>query len=207
MNNYFITGTGTGVGKTIVASILTEALNADYWKPVQCGNLENTDKQIVRGLVSNSKSVFHKETFLLKTPVSPHLAASIEGVEINLNNIEIPYASNNIVIEGAGGLMVPINTKGDLMLDLIKKLRTDIILVSQNYLGSINHTLLTVSALNVANIKIAGIVFNGDENSETEKYILNYTSLPCLGKIRKEESLNKEIIIKYAKSFNINLLN
>lgn len=206
MRNLFVTGIGTGVGKTITACILAEALKVDYWKPMQCGDLEHTDTQIVKSLISNSQTIFHKEAFSFKTPASPHLAANIENVEISLNDFKLPNTSNTIIIEGSGGIMVPLNNKGDMMLDLIKHLNADVILVSQNYLGSINHTLLTFNALKAVNLKIAGIVFNGDENIETERFILNYTALPNIGNVRTEKSFNKDIILKYAASFNINLI-
>jgi len=206
MKNLFVCGTGTGVGKTIVAGILTEALKADYWKPVQCGDLTNTDTQTVKTLISNSKTTFHKERFSFKTPASPHLAAEIEGVEISLNDFKLPHTYNSIIAEGAGGVMVPLNTKGDMMVDLIKHLKAEVVLVSQNYLGSINHTLLTISALKNADIKMTGIVFNGEENYETEKFILNYTGLHKIGNVRTEKHFNKELILKYAASFNINLI-
>ena len=206
MKSLFVTGIGTSVGKTITACVLAEALRADYWKPVQCGDLGNSDTDIIRKLISNTKTVFHKETFAFKTPASPHLAASLEGVDICLNDFELPKSKNIIIIEGAGGLMVPLNNKGDMMIDLIKHLGSDVIIVSQNYLGSINHTLLTYNALKIANVKIAGIVFNGDENIETESFILKYTGLPNIGNVRTEETFTKELILNYAASFNINLI-
>ena len=138
---YFITGIGTEVGKTIVSAVVTEALWADYFKPIQAGDLEYSDTDKVKALISNSKSKFFNNAYALKTPMSPHAAAEIDEVTIDLKSISRPKTQNHLVIEGAGGLMVPLNNK-DCIIDLIEK--TDkIILVSRHYLGSINHTLLS----------------------------------------------------------------
>ena len=142
----FVTGIGTEVGKTVISAILTEALEADYWKPVQAGDLDYSDTHKVKDLVSNSKSVFHCETHALNHPMSPHAAAERDGVEISLNDFQIPKTDNHLVIEGAGGLMVPLNRK-DCIIDLIENFGVEAVLVSRNYLGSINHTLLSVEAL------------------------------------------------------------
>ncbi|MBL1232094.1 MAG: dethiobiotin synthase [Flavobacteriales bacterium] len=198
--NYFITGIGTNIGKTIVSAILTEALEADYWKPVQAGDLENSDTNKVKNLVSNKKSVFHKEAYCLTQPMSPHAAAKMDGIEINLNEIKPPTTNNNLIIEGAGGLMVPLNDK-DLIIDLIKKLNAEVILVSQNYLGSINHTLLSIESLKARNIKVKGIIFNGDGNITTEKFILSYTKVNCLGRLKQHAVINKEVILSYKNHF------
>ena len=200
--NYFITGIGTGIGKTFVSAILTEALEADYWKPIQAGSLENTDTDVVKNLVSNTQSKFHAEAFKLTSALSPHAAANIDVIEINLNAIILPKTNNNLIIEGAGGLMVPINNKGDLVIDLIKQLNASIILVSKNYLGSINHTLLSVEALKNRNIPISGIIFNEDDQLGSEEFILKYTGLKCLARVKSEEKINKEAILKYKNILN-----
>ena len=139
----FVTGIGTEVGKTVIAAILTEKLKADYWKPVQAGDLDDSDTMKVRALVSNSVSVFHEEGFRLNHPMSPHAAAERDGVEIGLEDFEMPQTENHLVIEGAGGLMVPLNDQ-DCVIDLIEGSGTEVVLVSRNYLGSINHTLLSI---------------------------------------------------------------
>lgn len=198
--NYFISGIGTNIGKTVVSAILTEALEADYWKPIQAGDLENSDTNKVKKLVSNKKSVFHKEAYCLTQPMSPHAAAKADGIEINLNEILLPTTTNNLIIEGAGGLMVPINDN-DLIIDLIKKLDAEVILVSQNYLGSINHTLLSIESLKARNIKIKGIIFNGGENAATEQFILSYTKVNCLGRIKQHSFINKEVVLSYKNHF------
>lgn len=201
MKNYFITGIGTDVGKTVASAILTEALEADYWKPVQAGDLENSDTIKVQRLVSNTKTVFHKEAYQLTQPMSPHAAAKIDKIDIDLNQIQIPKTTNNLIIEGAGGLMVPLNNS-QLIIDLIKKLDVETILVSQNYLGSINHTLLSIEAIKQKGLKIKGIIFNGDENKETEEYILNYTGINYLGRINNHSTISKDVVLSYKNNFN-----
>lgn len=200
MKKYFVTGIGTDVGKSVIAAILTEALEADYWKPVQAGDLDNSDTIKVKSLVSNTKTVFHQEAYQLTEPMSPHAAAKIDEVEIDLEKIQIPETENSLVIEGAGGLMVPLNDKG-LIIDLIEKLNVEVVLVSQNYLGSINHTLLSIDVLKARNIKIAGLIFNGDTNEETESYILKSTGVPCLGRVSQHENINATIVSNYKIQF------
>jgi len=200
LRKIFVTGIGTDVGKTVVAAILTEALEADYWKPIQAGDLTNSDTIKVQKLVSNTKSIFHKEAYQLTQPISPHLAAKNDGIEIGLDKIKLPITNNNLIIEGAGGLMVPLNDKA-LIIDLIKKLDAEVVLVSQNYLGSINHTLLSYESLMARKIKIAGIIFNGESNLETEKYILDYTGLTFLGRVAQHKTINKEVVLSYKNQF------
>lgn len=199
--NYFITGIGTNIGKTIVSAILTEALEADYWKPIQAGDLEQSDSLKVESLISNTKSKIHQETYRLNQPMSPYAAAKLDNVNIDLEKIVLPKTNNNLIIEGAGGLMVPLNEK-ELIIDLIKKLDTKVILVSQNYLGSINHTLLSLESLKARNIIVAGIIFNGDVNIETEQFILNYSGAKYLGRIDNHHQINQEIVLSYKNKFN-----
>tara|TARA_B100000809_G_scaffold28518_2_gene24777 strand:+ start:4542 stop:5156 length:615 start_codon:yes stop_codon:yes gene_type:complete len=201
MRKIFVTGIGTDVGKTVVSAILTEALEADYWKPVQAGDLENSDSIKVQNLISNKKTVIHSEGIKLNSSMSPHAAAEIDNVEIKLSNFKLPETNNNLIVEGAGGLMVPLNNK-DLIIDLIKELDIEVVLVSQNYLGSINHTILSLDTLKNRGIKVLGIIFNGAQNVETEKYVLNYSGLNCLGRIQQHKELNKEIILEYKSQFS-----
>lgn len=191
MDKYFITGIGTGIGKTLVSAILTEKLKADYWKPIQSGDLDISDSITVGNLIGNTQTVIHPESYRLTKPLSPHLSASLDGVEIDLAKINIPLTDNNLIIEGAGGLMVPLN-ENELIVDLIKKLEVEVILVSQNYLGSINHTLLSVNLLKQYQIPIKGIIFNGDENMETERYIQQYSQVKTLGHIPQLSHLDKD---------------
>lgn len=166
----FITGIGTGVGKTIVSAILVEKFKADYWKPIQSGDLDHTDTDQVRSLVSNPISKFHPEAYRLTQPFSPHKSAALDGIRIDLEQISIPETENQLIIEGAGGLMVPLNDK-DLMIDLIQKLDAEVILVSQNYLGSINHTLLSAELLKERKIKIRNLIFCGAADQSSEEII------------------------------------
>jgi len=201
MRRLFVTGIGTDIGKTVVSAVLTEALEADYWKPVQCGELDNSDTMRVKNLTSNGNSTFHEETFKLKGFMSPHAAAVLENVNIDLDSINLPDTVNNIIIEGAGGLMVPLNNR-ELVIDMISHLNAEAVIVSQNYLGSINHTILTIDALKARSIPILGIVFNGEENSATEKVILEYSGVEYLGRVNQEEDINKETILKYKSEFS-----
>ena len=198
MKRYFITGIGTGVGKTIVSAIFVEAFKADYWKPIQAGNLKCTDSDIVKGLIGNDISKFHPEAYKFKTPVSPHFAGELENINIIPDKIILPQTKNHLIIEGAGGLMVPL-CKNFLMIDLIKKLNAEVIIVSQNYLGSINHTILSVEALRSRSIPLKGVVFSGERNESSENYILEYTGIPCILRVGQEQGLNKLSILKYSE--------
>lgn len=200
MKGIVVAGIGTGIGKTFIATILTEALEADYWKPVQAGNLDFTDTDFVKQYISNKKTVFHPEAYRLSAPMSPHAAARIDDVEIKLERLFVPETKNTIVIEPAGGLMVPLNNS-QLNIDLLQRWNLPVILVSQVYLGSINHTLLSVEALKTRSIDLLGIIFNGERNSATEEFILNYTGVKCLAKINRENMINKTLISKYADEF------
>ena len=202
MKKIFVTGIGTDVGKTVVSAILTEALEADYWKPIQAGDLDNSDSIKVKNLISNNTTKIHLEGVKLNSPMSPHAAAKIDQVNIQLTDFNIPTTNNHIIIEGAGGLMVPLNDK-DLIIDLIQKINVEVVLVSQNYLGSINHTILSIDALKNRGIKVLGIIFNGNENAETESYILNYSGLPCLGRVKQHSEINKEMVLSYKEQFKI----
>ncbi|TRW22865.1 dethiobiotin synthase [Flavobacterium zepuense] len=201
----FITGIGTDVGKTIAAAIVTQALEADYWKPIQAGGLQDSDSHKVKKYVSNNKTVFHPNSYALNTPASPHLAAELDGVTINISQITEPETNNHLVIEGAGGVFVPLNAE-DTIIDLIRP-DYKVIVVSRHYLGSINHTLLTINALQQRNIAIAGIIFNGDAMPSTEDIILNKTGLTLIGRIENEPYFDANVIAQYADEFRGNLLN
>ncbi len=214
--NLFVTGIGTNVGKTVVSAILTEALQADYWKPIQSGTIEGMDSETVRNLISNSKTVIHPETYLLKEPLSPHFAAKLEDVEIDLgkiiehgtqitqidklNNDEKSVSYHNtqrhqrsIIIEGAGGLLVPIN-KSQYVIEIAKKIDCEIIVVISNYLGCINHSLLSIDYLLRNNFKIHSLVFNGEFEREVKEAIMNYTPNCRIIDIPTIETLSKELI-------------
>ena len=192
----FITGIGTDVGKTVVSAIITQALEADYWKPIQAGDLDTSDTHKIKAYVSNSKTKFFENSYALNTPASPHLAAEIDGVTIDIQKIKEPKTKNHLVIEGAGGIFVPINTT-ETIVDLIQS-DYKVIVVSRHYLGSINHTLLTIEALQNRNIKIAGIIFNGEKNEATESIILSKTGLNFIGRLEIEPYIDTNVINEYA---------
>lgn len=195
--NYFVTAIGTDSGKTLVSTILAEALQADYWKPIQSGKRDR-DVETVKRLLNNGHSICHEEHYLLTEPISPHAAAKRDGVDIKLNEIKFPNTNgNHLVIEGAGGIMVPLNDK-EFIVDLISMANAEVVLVSNHYLGSINHTLLTVQELKRRNIPVKGIVFNGEPNEETEKIILAYSEYKFLLRVLPEKSITQEVIMKYA---------
>jgi len=198
MKQIFVTGISTEVGKTIASAIITEALEADYWKPIQAGDLEATDSHKIADLISNSKTKIHKSSYELNTPMSPHAAAEIDGIQINLQKIVAPETNNHLVIEGAGGLLVPLNND-DTILDIIMP-NYKVVVVSRHYLGSINHTLLTVNWLQQKGYDVA-LLFSGDENQSTEKIILHKTGVPLIGRINEEAIFNKKVILKYADQF------
>jgi dethiobiotin synthetase len=195
----FVTGIGTDVGKTIASAILTEALQADYWKPIQAGDLEHSDSNKIKSQISNSKSHIFENSYQLNTPASPHYAAELDGITIDLKQIKEPKTSNHLVIEGAGGLLVPLNDT-DCIIDLIQN-DYEVILVSRHYLGSINHTLLSLEALKNRNIPCAGIIFSGDENPATESIILAKSGVKFLGRIENEPYFDANVIAYYADKF------
>ena len=193
--NYFVTAIGTDSGKTLASAILTEALQADYWKPIQAGLPRDTDT--VKSLVKNNKVVFHPEAYLLNTPASPHYAAEVDQVEISTDNILAPTVNKDLVIEGAGGALVPINDT-EYVIDLVAACNAQVILVSDLYLGSINHTLLTIEALSVRKIHVKGIIFNGKENKASREIILRKSGYRQLLHIKKETEINISVVKKYA---------
>ena len=198
MTKIFVTGIGTDVGKTVVSAIVAEALQADYFKPVQAGDLHFTDTDKVRQLISNDKTVFHRSAYSLKTPASPHAAAALEQLVIEREKIMLPKTDNRLVIEGAGGLLVPLNDT-QTILDLIEP-EYKVIVVSRHYLGSINHTLLTLNLLQQKGFDIS-LIFNGNETKSTEEIILKMTSVPVIGRVDKEEEINENTVLNYARLF------
>ena len=191
-----IAGIHTGIGKTLCSAILCEAWGHDYWKPIQAGDLDNSDSIFIQNHVSNPLCTIHREAYRFQTAASPHFAADTEGVVIEKEKLTLPKTNNNLIVETAGGIMSPLG-KNYLNIDLIKHLNLPVILVSENYLGSINHTLMSVFALKQAEIPIKGIVFNGDVVQSSVDYILEHTQLPLLFSIPRMEDLNKEKVKKF----------
>lgn len=203
MKSIFITGIGTDVGKTITSAIVTEALQADYWKPVQSGY--PADKDTIKELLSNERSVVYKELYKFTSPVSPHLAAANENAKIDLDHIldQVPKTQNTLVIEGAGGLMVPLNSE-EFIIDLIRKLKSRVIIVSDHYLGSINHSLMTSAILKKEGINVLGWIFNGGP-SVHEDNIVKWSNLPMIASIPKMEEINKQQIAIQANLIKVSL--
>lgn len=206
MGRYFITGIGTGVGKTFVSAILTEALQADYWKPVQCGTDGGTDTQQVNGLISNSKTNFHAEAYCFPQPVSPHYAALQENIKIKMDGMVIPHTGNHLIIEGAGGLLVPLNDDA-FVIDLAKEFEAEVILVCRNYLGCINHSLLSIDYLVKNEFQIKGIILNGNFDKAVRSAIINYSELPVLAEIPEISAVSKDAVHSKAQLIDLNLFN
>lgn len=196
MKPIFITGIGTNIGKTLVSALLTEALHADYWKPIQAGYEDGTDATTVAGLISNNESIIHPEVYRLQTPASPHIAARNEQVEISLEAIVSAYTkiktARPLLIEGAGGLLVPLTGKL-FVADLIKALDARVIIVSRNYLGSINHSLLTAAYCKSNGIDVAGWIFN-DDYLDYENEIVSWSGYPSLGSVPAMKTVDQQNI-------------
>jgi len=198
----FVTGTGTGIGKTVVSAILAEALQADYWKPVQAGYEDGTDSEWVRSVLSNNKSRVYPEVYKFKLPASPHIAAREENRTISLEKIfasfsQVAGPGRRIIVEGAGGLLVPLNDH-ELVLDLIKKLNARTILVSRHYLGSINHSLLTAQVCRTKHLRVLGWVFN-DLFMNYEDDIVQWTGYPRLASLGVLPNVDASVIREKAK--------
>jgi len=205
----FVTGIGTGIGKTVVSAILAEALQADYWKPIQAGYEDGTDSEWVRSVLDNSRSKVYPEVYRFKMPASPHIAARQENRTISLEKIFSAFSQyvapgRRLVMEGAGGLLVPLN-EHELVADLIMKLNCKVILVSRHYLGSINHSLLTAHVCRQKKIKVSGWVFN-DQYLDYENDIVQWSGYPKLGSIGKLEKIDNTIIREKAAELKEKLL-
>jgi len=187
-----ITGIGTDVGKTVVSAIVAQALGYDYWKPVQAGDLDNSDTKKVGKLTQGI--VCLPERYRLTVPASPHHAANIDQLTISPNDFPLPTTDRPLLIEGAGGVMVPFNNQGLVFADLMEYWKLPVIVVSRHYLGSINHTLLTLEALKSRKINVAGIVFVGDENVATESIILKKTGVRFIARIPIVKTVNRRFI-------------
>lgn len=195
-NKFVVAGIGTDVGKTVVSAILAEAMQATYWKPVQAGDLDRSDTIKVKEWTENVEVL--PEQFRLTEPMSPHAAAAIDGIQIDSFHFTIPNIEP-LIIEGAGGLMVPINFNGLTYLDLFEQWKLPVILVSRHYLGSINHTLMSCELLKSRGLHIHGIVFVGEENQSTESIILKNTGVPMIIRIPEIRHPNKPYVLDQAK--------
>lgn len=194
MEKIFVTGIGTGIGKTFISAILAKALNADYWKPVQAGFEDGTDSEQVAEWLKDSGSVVHPEVYRLSKPASPHIAAREQGITIDIQKIckQIPIINRTLLIEGAGGLLVPLNESA-FVADLIKALDAKVILVSRNYLGSINHSLLTARVCRDMQLPVIGWIFN-DQYLDYEEEIVQWSNFPRIASIPYSENINGTFI-------------
>lgn len=179
MERFAVAGIGTGVGKTLVSALFTERLGAAYWKPIQAGGLEHTDTDEARRLVAHGRARFLPEVYRLQAAMSPHAAAAREGVALRRAALQLPDVDGPLVVEPAGGVLVPV-AEGLLNADLLQDWGLPVVVVANYYLGSINHTLLTVEALRARRLLLAGIVFSGEPNPDSRSVILEVTGLECL---------------------------
>jgi dethiobiotin synthetase len=196
------------VGKTVVSALLCAGLDAIYWKPIQTGTREGTDTSTVMRLAQLPRTRTFPETYRFAPPVSPHLAARLAGVQINLRKIKLPRIAlgGTAIVEGAGGVLVPINRE-KLMIDLMKQLRLPILLVSRTSLGTINHTLLSLAALRSKELKIAGVVLVGKENRENRKAIERYGEVSVVGWVPFLRKINRAALLRvFHRQFDARVL-
>lgn len=187
---YFLSGIHTDAGKTVTAAFLQRALNADYWKPIQAGDLDFGDTDRVKAWSGAPADRFHPVRHALQTPASPHYAARLDGVNIKLNDFVVPETNGRpLIVEGAGGLLVPLNDR-ETILDLIVHLGLPVILASRHYLGSINHTLLSIEMLRARNIPLAGLIYSGGDSPETVRIVTELTGVKPLVEIPEMEEVN-----------------
>lgn len=191
-----ISGIDTNIGKTVVSAILAEAIGASYWKPIQAGDLHQSDSMCVAALTESVTIL--PEAVRLKKPASPHFAAKEEGIHLNEELFQIPDVPGALIIEGAGGLMVPINEQGFLFANLFKTWNVPVIVVSRHYLGSINHTLLTLSTLRSLEIPVEGIIYIGAEHEPSESIIETYSGIPTITHIPQCEVVDKAFVMHEA---------
>ena len=195
---FFVTGTDTGIGKTLVSGMLMSALDATYWKPIQAGLDEETDTEFVQRVSKADDSRIKPERFRLETPMSPHAAADIDEIEINLSDFKLPeYNTKHLIVEGAGGLIVPINWK-ETVLDIIEYLDLPVLLVARSSLGTLNHTLLSLEALRNRGIEVFGVILNGEKHPSNKETIERFGEIPVF-EIEPLQEINSESL---RKAFN-----
>ena len=194
---FFVTGTDTGVGKTVLSALLCAALDAAYWKPIQTGSDEGTDRETVARLAQLPPEKLLPEAYCFRPPVSPHLAAEQAGVEISLEKIQLPAAANGapLIVEGAGGVLVPINGE-EFMVDLMKRLGLPVILATRGALGTINHTLLSLAALRSARVAVTGVVMMGEEFGDNRRALERYGDTRVVGAIPPLPRLDRATLLE-----------
>jgi len=201
---FFVTGTDTGIGKTLVSAMMMLGLKSHYWKPIQSGIAEGSDTDWIRKITGLSEEYFFKERYLLNEPLSPHAAALIDGINIELSDLTTPGpAEQSLIVEGAGGVMVPINGE-HMMLDVIKKLALPAILVCRSELGTINHSLLTINCLRQAGVDINGVIMNGSLNPSNRAAIEHYGQVSVLAEIEPIENVSRQSLLKtFEQNFGV----
>jgi dethiobiotin synthetase len=194
---FFVTGTDTGIGKTVVSALLCAALDAFYWKPIQTGSSEGTDRRTVTRLAQLPRERTVPETYCFAPPISPHLAARRAGVRIKLSKIRMPALpkSEALIVEGAGGALVPINEK-QFMTDLMRHLKLPVVVVARTALGTINHTLMTLAALRAARLEIRGVVLCGAPNAENRKAIEHYGEIEAVGAVPVLKKIDRRALVR-----------
>ena len=197
-NSYFITGIGTDVGKTVVSSILCELLHATYWKPIQSGDLQNSDSKKIQQWLNNTVEII-PEAYLFSEALSPHVASKIDGVSINPAMLNLPKTAGNLIVEGAGGWLVPINEDGITFADLAEQWNLPVILVSRHYLGSINHTLLSIESIQSRNVNIHGIIYVGEPLPDTCEIIEKITGVKTLFSVPLFDKVDTDTIKLFVK--------
>jgi dethiobiotin synthetase len=179
---FVVSGTDTGIGKTAAAALLTLGLDAHYWKPIQSGTEDGTDTATVKALTGLPDDRFLPEAYVLTEPLSPHRSAELDGVTIDLDRLALPEVDGPLIVEGAGGLMVPV-TRRLLQIDLFKHWGAPVILCARTGLGTINHTLLSVEALRARSMPLHGLLFIGDDNPDNIRTIAEFSGAPVLGRL------------------------
>lgn len=200
---FFVSGTDTGIGKTVISAILTLGLDGTYWKPIQSGLEEETDTQFVQRVTGLPESRFISERYRLTEPLSPHASAEIDDVSISLLDFELPESpENRLIVEGAGGLLVPINDE-EMITDLISYLELPVLLVVRSELGTLNHTFLSLEALRSRGIPILGVVMNGPQNQSNRKAIEKYGMVDVIAEIEPLSEINPQSLQQtFNKHFN-----
>ena len=202
-NSIAIAGIHTGIGKTIASAVIAEAINADYWKPAQAG-IEERDMEVVKRLLTNGEKRVHPEALILSQPMSPHAAADIDGIKIDFTAFKWPKTDKILLIETAGGLLSPMSAS-TTMADFISHYQLPVILIAQNYLGSINHTLLSIEVLKGRGIRLLGIVMNGSGNEYSESFIEQYAKTSIIARVPQFDTLDNGSVAKCAAAIRDSL--
>ena len=198
-----VTGTDTGIGKTVFAAALTRTLDGAYWKPIQAGTEEETDSECVARLSELTADRIFPEAYRLRTPCSPHRAAALDGVVIDPAKLVPPASGRPLIVEGAGGALVPL-TRDLLFADLFARWAAPVVIVARTSLGTINHSLLSIEALRARGVVIAGIAFIGDANEDSEATIVRIGSVRRLGRLPRLDPVDRTSLAQaFAAHFRV----